>query len=48
MKRLIFMRHAKSDWALGLPDRDRPLNARGRRSAPVMGDWLRSQGIVVL
>lgn len=46
MKRLIFMRHAKSDWALGLPDRDRPLNARGRRSAPVMGDWLRSQGIV--
>ncbi len=44
MKRLILMRHAKSDWAHGLADEDRPLNARGRRAAPVMAGWLATQG----
>ncbi|EBA10227.1 SixA phosphatase family protein [Sagittula stellata] len=43
MKRLILMRHAKSDWALGQPDAARPLNARGQRSAAAMGDWLREK-----
>ncbi|KAA8609164.1 SixA phosphatase family protein [Salipiger aestuarii] len=42
MKRLVLMRHAKSDWAAGQPDHDRPLNARGRRSAEALGDWLRA------
>lgn len=38
---LALMRHAKSDWAeSGLPDHDRPLNARGRRDAPEMARWL--------
>ena len=40
--RLILMRHAKSDWSSGITrDHDRPLNARGTRSARAMGDWLR-------
>ncbi|MGR3461990.1 MAG: SixA phosphatase family protein [Roseovarius sp.] len=47
MKRLILMRHAKSDWGdPTLPDRDRPLNARGRRSATALGGWLRAKGAV--
>jgi phosphohistidine phosphatase len=38
---LILTRHAKSDWGSpALPDYDRPLNDRGRRSAPVLGRWL--------
>ena len=41
MKRLILMRHAKSDWGdPGLPDTARPLNKRGRRAATALGDWL--------
>lgn len=36
-RRLILMRHAKSDWANpSLSDNDRPLNERGRRAAPMM------------
>ena len=42
MKRLILMRHAKSDWSSGATsDHDRPLNARGRRSAAALGEFLR-------
>ncbi len=41
MGTLIVMRHAKSDWPPGVPDEDRPLSARGRRDAPVAGQWLR-------
>lgn len=42
---LILMRHAKSDWdSPGLPDHDRPLNPRGRRSASALGDWMRERG----
>jgi len=38
---LILLRHAKSDWDSGArSDFDRPLNARGRRDAPRMGEWL--------
>ena len=39
MKQLILVRHAKSDWgdpALG--DHERPLNKRGQRNAPEMGE----------
>lgn len=40
-KRLIMLRHAKSDWHSGArTDFDRPLNPRGRRDAPRMGRWL--------
>lgn len=44
--RLFLMRHAKSDWSARQPDRERPLNARGRRAAALMGRWLRSQSTV--
>ncbi|MFC3170147.1 SixA phosphatase family protein [Paracoccus fontiphilus] len=44
-RRLILTRHAKSAWDdPGLPDHDRPLNERGRRSARALGDWLASRG----
>ena len=46
MKQLILIRHAKSDWSHGLPDHDRPLNSRGRRAAPAIGDWLREKGFL--
>lgn len=40
------MRHAKSDWnAPDLSDHDRPLNHRGRRSAPLMAQHLCDQGL---
>ena len=46
MKRVILMRHAKSDWSAGLDDHARPLNPRGRKSATALGDWLREEEIV--
>lgn len=43
-RRLILTRHAKSAWDdPSLDDHDRPLNARGRRSALSLGDWLASR-----
>jgi len=39
-RRLILIRHAKSDYPWGVDDHYRPLNGRGRRDAPVIGDWL--------
>lgn len=45
--KLILTRHTKSDWDDPLlDDHDRPLNGRGRRSAPLLGDWLAAQGHV--
>ena len=38
--RLVLLRHAKSDWDVGAPDRERPLAARGRRQAAEAGEWL--------
>ena len=50
-RRLIVMRHAKSDWSSGVDDHERPLAKRGRREAGLAGDWLREQvadvGLVV-
>ena len=46
MRTLIFLRHAKSSWALpGVDDFDRPLNDRGNNAAPKMANWLTSEGI---
>jgi phosphohistidine phosphatase len=41
-KTILLMRHAKSSWNNpGLRDFDRPLNNRGERDAPRMGDYLK-------
>ncbi len=41
MKRLILMRHAKSDWSQGgLTDFERPLNKRGVNDSSDMGKWM--------
>ncbi|MBI3206107.1 MAG: histidine phosphatase family protein [Myxococcales bacterium] len=46
MKTLLLMRHAKSDWDdAGTPDHDRPLNARGERTAPQMAALLVSEHV---
>ncbi len=39
---LVLVRHAKSDWSGGHPDRERPLAERGRHQAPEAGRWLRA------
>jgi len=45
MKTLYIMRHAKSSWAdTDLADFDRPLNDRGQRDAPFMGNVMRDNG----
>ena len=44
-KRVILIRHAKSSWGEpSLDDHERPLNARGRASAPAIGKWLKTRG----
>jgi phosphohistidine phosphatase len=46
MKTLTLVRHAKSSWKdNSLTDRDRPLNKRGRRDAPIMGKRISEAGI---
>ncbi len=46
MKTLTLVRHAKSSWSnTHLSDRDRPLNKRGKRDAPVMGKRMVEHGI---
>ena len=46
MRRLILLRHAKSDWPENTPDRDRPLAERGRAQAPLMGGYLAGEHII--
>lgn len=42
MKTLLILRHAKSSWSdQALDDHERPLNTRGRRDAPRMGELIR-------
>ena len=43
-RRLILLRHAKSDWPDGAADHERPLAKRGRRDAPAAGRWLAESG----
>lgn len=46
MKMLTLVRHAKSSWdEEGLADKDRPLNDRGKRDAPKMGEQLAKRGV---
>lgn len=47
MKRLLILRHAKSSWSdASLDDWQRPLNDRGRRDAPRVGELLRDRSLV--
>ncbi|NNU79813.1 histidine phosphatase family protein [Halovulum dunhuangense] len=47
MKTLVLMRHAKAEPAgPDQSDFDRPLAARGRKDAVLLGDWLRRRGHV--
>lgn len=44
---LVMIRHAKSSWANPLQsDFERPLNDRGEKDAPMMGEKLKKQNII--
>jgi phosphohistidine phosphatase len=46
MKTLFLIRHAKSSWDnTALPDKDRPLDDRGKRDAPKMGKRLAKRDV---
>lgn len=45
LRRIVIVRHAKSDWAAGAEtDHQRPLNDRGRREAPETARILKQKG----
>jgi phosphohistidine phosphatase len=46
MRRLILLRHAKSDRPPGTPDMARPLNERGAAAARLMGAYMAHHGLV--
>lgn len=47
MKTLLLLRHAKSSWKdAGQSDHDRPLNGRGRRDAPRVGELLADEDLI--
>jgi phosphohistidine phosphatase len=46
MRRLLLLRHAKSDWPEGIDDAMRPLAERGRGDAPEMGKAIAKLGFV--
>lgn len=46
MKELLILRHAKSSWDdSSVDDHERPLNSRGERDAPRMGELIRDEQI---
>lgn len=47
MKTLYLLRHAKSDQNTGLDDHERPLNARGRKTALLIGAHLHSHAYLI-
>lgn len=47
MTSLLILRHAKSSWSnANLTDHERPLNSRGKRDAPRMGELLREKDLI--
>ncbi len=47
MKRLLIMRHAKSDWTSDVDsDFERPLNQRGQSDVPRIAAWLKGKNIL--
>lgn len=47
MKKILLVRHAKSDWTTHEEDFDRPLNERGHKDAPKMAKFLLENGIEI-
>ena len=46
MKKIFFLRHAKSSWAdFSLKDFDRPLSTRGIQDAELMGNYFKTKDI---
>lgn len=46
-KKLLIVRHAKSDWSTSsISDFNRPLNDRGKKNAPIMGIKLKKRDFV--
>jgi phosphohistidine phosphatase len=45
MRRLMLLRHAKSDWPGGIDDPERPLAKRGRQASPGMGKYMADEGL---
>lgn len=46
MRRLILLRHAKSDWPDGVADPERPLSPRGRSAAPRVGAYIAQEHLL--
>lgn len=47
MKNLIIIRHAKSDWNNpSLKDKERPLNKRGKKDAPMIGQIMKKAEVI--
>jgi phosphohistidine phosphatase len=47
MKTLLLLRHAKSSWKQPeMHDHDRPLNKRGKKEAPKVGQYLKDNDLV--
>ncbi len=47
MRRLLLLRHAKSDWSSpGMADVMRPLNDRGEAAARLMGGYMARHGLI--
>ena len=47
MKSVLILRHAKSSWTHPeLNDHDRPLNKRGKRDAPLIGELLKNEHLI--
>jgi len=47
MKSILILSHAKSSWKHPeLSDHDRPLNKRGKRDAPLMGELLKNEHLI--
>jgi phosphohistidine phosphatase len=47
MRRILLLRHAKSDWSEpGASDHERPLNRRGEEAAPRIGAYLNRHGLI--
>ncbi len=46
MRRLMLLRHAKSDWPDGVSDHERPLARRGRDAAPRMAAYMAAEHLL--